>query len=346
MSFNSNLTNWFDKNKRELPWRKSNDPYKIWLSEIILQQTQVKQGLPYYNKFLKNYPNIYELARSSEDEVMKNWQGLGYYSRARNLLFTAKYIVHELNGIFPKKYIDLIKLKGVGDYTASAIASICFDESVAVLDGNVFRVLSRYFGIEIPINSTQGIKHFKSLAKSLLPKKRIGDYNQAVMEFGALQCKPKSPNCSICPINVNCVAFTTNNTKNLPIKIKRSKIKDRYFNFLVYLTKKSETVIEKRNVKGIWQQLYQFPLIETESSVSKKNLISYKKRLKKYNLINPEIELINKSEIVHKLSHQRLHIKFWKLNKKIKHHKTVYWNDLKKYPVPSPIAEFIRSYKP
>jgi A/G-specific adenine glycosylase len=346
MSFNSNLTNWFDKNKRELPWRKSNDPYKIWLSEIILQQTQVKQGLPYYNKFLKNYPNIYELARSSEDEVMKNWQGLGYYSRARNLHFTAKYIVHELNGIFPKKYIDLIKLKGVGDYTASAIASICFDESVAVLDGNVFRVLSRYFGIEIPINSAQGIKHFKSLAKSLLPKKRIGDYNQAVMEFGALQCKPKSPNCSICPINVNCVAFTTNNTKNLPIKIKRSKIKDRYFNFLVYLTKKSETVIEKRNVKGIWQQLYQFPLIETESSVSKKNLMSYKKGLEKYNLINPEIELINKSEIVHKLSHQRLHIKFWKLNKKIKHHKTVYWNDLKKYPVPSPIAEFIRSYKP
>jgi A/G-specific adenine glycosylase len=346
MSFNSNLTNWFDKNKRELPWRKSNDPYKIWLSEIILQQTQVKQGLPYYNKFLKNYPNIYELARSSEDEVMKNWQGLGYYSRARNLHFTAKYIVHELNGVFPKKYIDLIKLKGVGDYTASAIASICFDESVAVLDGNVFRVLSRYFGIEIPINSTQGIKHFKSLAKSLLPKKRIGDYNQAVMEFGALQCKPKSPNCSICPINVNCVAFTTNNTKNLPIKIKRSKIKDRYFNFLVYLTKKSETVIEKRNVKGIWQQLYQFPLIETESSVSKKNLMSYKKGLEKYNLINPEIELINKSEIVHKLSHQRLHIKFWKLNKKIKHHKTVYWNDLKKYPVPSPIAEFIRSYKP
>jgi A/G-specific adenine glycosylase len=316
------------------------------LSEIILQQTQVKQGLPYYNKFLKNYPNIYELARSSEDEVMKNWQGLGYYSRARNLHFTAKYIVHELNGVFPKKYIDLIKLKGVGDYTASAIASICFDESVAVLDGNVFRVLSRYFGIEIPINSTQGIKHFKSLAKSLLPKKRIGDYNQAVMEFGALQCKPKSPNCSICPINVNCVAFTTNNTKNLPIKIKRSKIKDRYFNFLVYLTKKSETVIEKRNVKGIWQQLYQFPLIETESSVSKKNLMSYKKGLEKYNLINPEIELINKIEIVHKLSHQRLHIKFWKLNKKIKHHKTVYWNDLKKYPVPSPIAEFIRSYKP
>ena len=346
MSFNSNLTNWFDKNKRELPWRKSNDPYKIWLSEIILQQTQVKQGLPYYNKFLKNYPNVYELARSSEDEVMKNWQGLGYYSRARNLLFTAKYIVHELNGIFPKKYIDLIKLKGVGDYTASAIASICFDESVAVLDGNVFRVLSRYFGIEIPVNSTQGIKHFKSLAKSLLPKKRIGDYNQAVMEFGALQCKPKSPNCSICPINVNCVAFTTNNTKNLPIKIKRSKIKDRYFNFLVYLTKKTETVIEKRNVKGIWQQLYQFPLIETESSVSKKKLMSSKKGLEKYNLINPEIELINKSEIVHKLSHQRLHIKFWKLNKKIKHHKTVYWNDLKKYPVPSPIAEFIRSYKP
>ncbi len=346
MSFNSNLTNWFDKNKRELPWRKSKDPYKIWLSEIILQQTQVKQGLPYYYKFLKNYPTVYELARSTEDEVLKNWQGLGYYSRARNLHSTAKYIVHQFNGVFPKKYIDLIKLKGVGDYTASAIASICFDESVAVLDGNVFRVLSRYFGIEIPVNSTQGIKHFKSLAKSLLPKKRIGDYNQAVMEFGALQCKPKLPNCRTCPINVNCVAFATNNIKNLPIKIKRTKIKDRYFNFLVYLTKKSETVIEKRNVKGIWQHLYQFPLIETKFSVSKKKLVSYKKSLQKYNLINPEIELINKNEIVHKLSHQKLHIKFWKLNQKIKHHNTVYWNDLKKYPVPSPIAEFIRSYKP
>ena len=346
MSFNSNLTNWFDKNKRELPWRKSKDPNKIWLSEIILQQTQVKQGLPYYNKFLKNYPTVYELARSTEDEVLKNWQGLGYYSRARNLHSTAKYIVHQLNGVFPKKYIDLIKLKGVGDYTASAIASICFDESVAVLDGNVFRVLSRYFGIEIPINSTQGIKHFKSLAKSLLPKKRIGDYNQAVMEFGALQCKPKLPNCRICPININCVAFATNSTKNLPIKIKRTKVKDRYFNFLVYLTKKSETVIEKRNVKGIWQHLYQFPLIETEFSVSKKKLMSYKKGLQKYNLINPEIELINKNEIVHKLSHQKLHIKFWKLHQKIKHHNTIHWNDLKKYPVPSPIAEFIRSYKP
>ena len=346
MSFNSNLTNWFDKNKRELPWRKSKDPYKIWLSEIILQQTQVKQGLPYYNKFLKNYPTVYELARSTEDEVLKNWQGLGYYSRARNLHSTAKYIVHQLNGVFPKKYIDLIKLKGVGDYTASAIASICFDESVAVLDGNVFRVLSRYFGIEIPVNSTQGFKHFKSLAKSLLPKKRIGDYNQAIMEFGALQCKPKLPNCRICPININCVAFATNNTKNLPIKIKRTKVKDRYFNFLVYLTKKSETVIEKRNVKGIWQHLYQFPLIETEFSVSKKKLMSYKNGLQKYNLINPEIELINKNEIVHKLSHQKLHIKFWKLRQEIKHNNTIYWNDLKKYPVPSPIAEFIRSYKP
>ena len=346
MSFNSNLINWFDKNKRELPWRKSNEPYNIWLSEIILQQTQVKQGLPYYNKFLENYPTVNDLARSTEDEVLKNWQGLGYYSRARNLHFTAKYIVHELNGIFPKKYIDLIKLKGVGDYTASAIASICFDESVAVLDGNVFRVLSRYFGIEIPVNSTQGIKHFKSLAKSLLPKKRIGDYNQAVMEFGALQCKPKLPNCRICPINVNCVAFATKNTGNLPIKIKRSKIKDRYFNFLVYLTKKSETVIEKRNSKGIWQQLYQFPLVETEFSVSKKKLMSHKKDLQKYNLISPEIELINENEIVHKLSHQKLHIKFWKLTQKIKHDNTIYWNDLKKYPVPSPIAEFIRSYKP
>ena len=346
MSFSSVLIKWFNTNKRELPWRKSKDPYRVWLSEIILQQTKIKQGLPYYNKFIKNYPTVYDLAYTTEDKILKNWQGLGYYTRARNLHYTAKFIVEKLDGVFPKKYRDLLKLKGVGDYTASAIASICFEEPVAVLDGNVFRVLSRYFGINTPINSTNGLKEFKFLSKSLLPKKRIGDYNQAIMEFGALQCKPKSPNCPICPIKKNCFAFSNNSIKHLPFKIKKNRVKDRYFNFLVHLSRNSQTIIEKRKSKGIWQNLYQFPMIETKYSSSKKKLFSNKKNLEKYNLIDLEIELINENEIIHKLSHQKLHIKFWKVHQKIKLDKLIDWRDLKKYPVPIPIAEFINSYKP
>lgn len=346
MSFNSNLISWFDANKRELPWRISKDPYKIWLSEIILQQTKVKQGLPYYIKFIKNYPTVYELAIAKEDEIMKNWQGLGYYSRAINLHLTAKHIVKKLNGVFPKKSIDLIKLSGVGDYTASAIASICFEEPVAVLDGNVFRVLSRYFGIETPINTSHGIRQFKCLAKSLLPNKRIGDYNQSIMEFGALQCKPKSPSCNICPINKNCIAFSTNKVKCLPVKIKKNKIKNRYINFLVFISKKSETIIEKRNNKGIWKNLYQFPMIETNDSISKKKLLSNKIFINEYYSDFKKIELINNNEIIHKLSHQKLHIKFWKIHVNKKVDELIKWEDLKKFAVPSPIAEFINSYKP
>ena len=345
-SFNSNLVDWFDENKRQLPWRKSKDPYKIWLSEIILQQTQIKQGIPYYQKFLKNYPSVYELANASEDNILKNWQGLGYYSRARNLHWTAKFIVLNLNGVFPKKYIDYLKFRGVGDYTASAIASICFEESVAVVDGNVYRVLSRFFGIDTAINSTHGVKKFKKLAISLLPKKRIGDYNQAIMEFGALQCKPKSPNCCKCPINKNCIAFISNNVKNLPIKIKKNKVRNRFFNFFVYISKKNEIILEKRNEKGIWQHLYQFPMIETKSSVTKKNLLSNEKFKEKYKFKDQQIELINSQDIIHNLSHQKLHIKFWKINGYKKSDKLIPYKDLTKFAVPSVIAEFIKIYNP
>ena len=216
MNFNSKLTHWYSIHKRDLPWRLNKDPYSIWLSEIILQQTQVKQGLPYYLKFIAHYPTVFDLANASEDMVLKDWQGLGYYSRARNLHLTSKYIAEELNGVFPKSYKDLIQLKGVGDYTASAIASICYEEKTAVVDGNVYRVLSRFFGIDTPINSTQGVKQFKTLASSLLPKTKIGDYNQAIMEFGARQCKPKSPDCSICTLTKDCVAFNTGKITILP----------------------------------------------------------------------------------------------------------------------------------
>lgn len=192
MNFKEILTNWYSVNKRELPWRKTKNPYYIWLSEIILQQTQIKQGLPYYEAFVTNFPTIFDLANASEEEVLKLWQGLGYYSRARNLHFTAKYIVNELNGIFPNTYKELLKLKGIGDYTASAIASICFNEPTAVVDGNVYRFLSRHYGIETPINTTEGFKTFKALATELIDTNNPADFNQAIMEFGATQCKPKN----------------------------------------------------------------------------------------------------------------------------------------------------------
>lgn len=198
MSFGNNLIQWYLENDRDLPWRKSKDPYVIWLSEIMLQQTRVAQGLPYFLSFIKHFPTVFDLANAPEAKVLKLWQGLGYYSRARNLHFTAKYVANECNGIFPGTYKDLLKLKGVGDYTASAIASICYQEPVAVVDGNVYRVLARYLGIATPINTTKGIKEFKAVAQELLEPSEPGNYNQALMDFGALHCKPQNPLCSTC----------------------------------------------------------------------------------------------------------------------------------------------------
>ena len=275
MSFNSTLTIWYSANKRDLPWRKSKNPYNIWLSEIILQQTQVKQGLPYYEAFISNFPTIEDLAKASETEVLKLWQGLGYYSRARNLHFSAKHITKNLNGVFPKNFKGLLQLKGVGDYTASAISSICYEESVAVVDGNVYRVLARYFGIDTPINTTEGVKQFKTLATSLLPASNLGDYNQSIMEFGSRQCKPQSPVCSECPLNIGCRAYATGSIKSLPVKLKKTKVTKKYFNFIVNISEDNKTQIEQRTKKGIWQQLYQFPLIETETSVALEELLKH-----------------------------------------------------------------------
>ena len=231
MIFSKTLINWYSNNKRVLPWRKTNNPYYIWLSEIILQQTQVRQGLPYYEAFIANYPTIFDLANANESDVLKLWQGLGYYSRARNLHTTAKHIVYKLNGVFPNTYKELLKLKGVGDYTASAIASICFNEPTAVVDGNVYRVLSRYFGINTPINSSKGVKEFKNLAQQLIDIKKPAEFNQAIMEFGATLCKPKNPNCNICPFNNSCIAFNKSSINNLQVKIKSAKAKKKHFNF-------------------------------------------------------------------------------------------------------------------
>lgn len=344
MTFSKTLTNWYSNNKRELPWRQTKDPYFIWLSEIILQQTQVKQGLPYYGRFVTEFPSIIHLASAEESDVLKLWQGLGYYSRARNLHATAKYIANELNGKFPDTYKDLLKLKGIGDYTASAVASICFNEPAAVVDGNVYRVLSRYFGIDTPINSSKGSKEFKLLAQELIDKKDPATFNQAIMEFGATQCKPQRPGCCVCPFNTSCIAFSENRISELPVKIKSAKAKKKHFNFLVFISSDEKTILEKREGKGIWQNLYQFPLIETNKGSSFeafKNLVKNNSLLKNKSF---ELSLYNEEDIIHKLSHQHLYTKFWivKVNGALVNGISI--EKIRDYAVPILIGNFIESF--
>jgi len=338
MNFTEILKHWYSVKKRNLPWRLTKNPYLVWLSEIILQQTQVSQGLPYYNKFAAKYPTVYDLANAKEQDVLKSWQGLGYYSRARNLHFTAKYIAENLNGEFPTSYKELIKLKGIGDYTASAIASICKDEPCAVLDGNVYRVLSRYYGIDTPINTSKGNKEFKILAQSLIPESSIGDYNQAIMEFGAKQCKPKSPDCTVCPLNNSCKALQSHKVDNLPVKLKKLKVRKRYINFLVFISNDKKTILEKRVGKGIWQSLFQFPFLETEESYNEKRISA----LLNYNYT--DLTLYNSKDIVHKLSHQHLHTKFWIINVDELDNKGINFSEIRNYPVPILISNFIESF--
>jgi A/G-specific adenine glycosylase len=262
--FTKQLLKWAKTIDRPMPWKGEKNPYFIWLSEIILQQTRVEQGLPYFLKFKAKYPTVHDLANAPEDEVMKLWEGLGYYSRARNLHFTAKNISENLKGKFPKTLDEILKLKGVGVYTAAAIASFAYDLPHAVVDGNVYRVLSRYFGIDTPIDSTQGKKEFSALADVLLAKKKAATYNQAIMDFGAIQCKPKLADCKKCFLKKNCQAFQSGKVYGLPVKSKKIKKQTRHFNYLVL-----NVWVQKRMQKDIWQNLYEFPLIETESLLKK-----------------------------------------------------------------------------
>jgi A/G-specific adenine glycosylase len=344
MIFSRTLIDWYLNNKRNLPWRETANPYYIWLSEIILQQTQVKQGLPYYIDFVTQFPTIEDLAHTNENNVLKLWQGLGYYSRARNLYTTAIYIVNNLNGEFPNTFSELLKLKGVGDYTASAIASICFNEPTAVVDGNVYRVLSRYFGIHTPINTTSGFKEFKALAQKLINVDRPAEFNQAIMEFGATQCKPKSPDCNICPLNSNCIALQQNLIEKLPVKIKANKVKKKYFNYIVILSENNKTILEQRKGKGIWENLYQFPLIETKKTASNKEIELLLKDLETLKNSTFEVSLYNTKEIIHKLSHQHLHTKFWIITLKNSIKKGIPIATINKYPVPTLISNFIKSF--
>ncbi|NKI31520.1 A/G-specific adenine glycosylase [Croceivirga thetidis] len=341
MSFSDKILRWYAENKRKLPWRSTIDPYKIWLSEVMLQQTRVAQGLPYYEKFVEAYPTVFDLAKASEEEVLKLWQGLGYYSRARNMHQTAKKVAEEFNGNFPNTYAEIVKLKGIGDYTASAIASICFDEQVPVVDGNVYRVLARYFGVDVPINSNQGIKLFKELAHKVMAKENIRDYNQGIMEFGAIQCSPKKPACLVCPLNESCKALEIGMVNKLPVKLKKTKIKVRHFNYLVVLDDFENTILEQRIGKGIWQNLYQFPLVESDNELTQKMLL---KSLPDFLHGVKEISLFNEKPIVHKLSHQHLNTKFWIVNIQEIGPDGISISDLKKYPVPVLISDFIESF--
>ena len=344
MNFTKILTCWYSANKRDLPWRNTKNPYHIWLSEIIMQQTQIKQGLPYYEVFVKNYPSVFDLANAEEQEVLKHWQGLGYYSRARNLHATAKYIAHELGGKFPNTYPDLLQLKGVGDYTASAIASICFDEPTAVVDGNVYRVLARYFGIDTPINSSQGIKAFKTLAMTLIDNNNPGDYNQAVMEFGATQCKPKSPYCIICPLKDGCIALEKGMVDQLPVKLKKTKVTKKHFNFLVFISEDHKTIFQKRTSKGIWQNLYQFPLIESQEEINAEAFKTHPMIKSYFDSQVYDVSIFNPKPIVHKLSHQHLYTKFWIIEMDTLPEKGIPVSKLHTYPTPILISNFLEAY--
>jgi len=343
-SFSNNLISWYRINKRDLPWRNTKDPYKIWLSEIILQQTKIAQGLPYYNRFIKKYPNVQVLAGASEKEVLKLWEGLGYYSRARNLHKTAKIIVTNLEGIFPSTYKNLIKLPGIGDYTASAISSFSINEINPVIDGNVYRFLSRLLGILIPINTNKSLKEFRNIAKILISKKNPSDFNQAIMEFGSLVCKPKNPICNECIYQKSCFAYLNQKTLTLPLKNSKKKVKERFLNFLIIKSPDGNTVIEKRINKDIWQNLYQFPLIESEKPLDKKNLSIKLKEIQYLNSKDIEFYLYQNKSFSHKLTHQNIHSSFWIFDvKKIKNNQTNIRN-LDMYPFPKPISNFLLNY--
>ncbi|WP_442589773.1 A/G-specific adenine glycosylase [Pedobacter sp. AW31-3R] len=346
MTFQEEIIKWYSDHKRALPWRDTTDAYVIWLSEIILQQTRVEQGMPYFNRFLAAYPTVTAFAAATETEILKLWQGLGYYSRGRNMLFTARQIVELYEGIFPVRYDELIRLKGIGEYTAAAISSFSSGEAQAVLDGNVFRVLSRYFGVELPINSTEGKKQFTALAKSLLYTDDPAQYNQAIMEFGALQCKPKSPNCQICPLQLDCYAKNMGLVNMLPVKLKKTKIRIRHINYFVCEDRDS-VLVNQRTEDDIWQNLYDFPRLEMDLAVNieDKNFIKLvKQRFGAGVVVKPLVQM------KHLLTHQIIYVQFFALDNYIinfnitAEKRWVSWADFDQLPQPKVLTKFINFY--
>jgi len=343
MNFNYLILSYFDKNKRDLPWRHTKDPFRIWLSEIILQQTRVDQGMKFYNNFTQEFETIFDLANADEQKVLKLWQGLGYYSRARNLHFTAKMIAEELNGEFPSNFQNLKKLKGVGDYTAAAIASIVYDEAVPAIDGNMFRVFARYFNIDDDISSPKTKKIFWDLGLEVIDKKRPGDFNQAVMDLGATICTPKQPKCEHCPLNESCEALRLNKVNELPVKLKKTKVSNRFLHFII-IENDTKIALSKRTGKDVWKNLYTFPKIETETDLLDKGWVLENGLLNQLSFLDEER---------HILSHQNLFIKYWKLNVSLKEitklradndFEMISLHDFEHYPFPKPIEKFITKH--
>ncbi len=312
MNFTQSLLRWYKNNYRDLPWKHTNDPYKIWLSEIIMQQTRVEQGMPYYLRFVAQYPTIRQLAAAPIDDVLKLWQGLGYYSRARNLHYAALQVLDDYDGKFPSTYAELLKLKGVGTYTAAAIASFAFKEPVAAIDGNGYRILTRFFGIDLPIDTTTCKKQITLLAQELVPEKEPDAFNQALMDFGSAVCTPQKPACETCPLQIACAAYTKNMVAQLPVKSKKIIVRPRYFHYLLLKYGKN-TYLRKRDKKDIWQGLYEFPMIETETALTPLKLFKTNEWMSIIGTYKPKI-LYHSLPIKHQLSHQTIWATFFVLD--------------------------------
>lgn len=339
--FEKKIIDWYLKNKRDLPWRSTNNPYFIWLSEIILQQTRVNQGLPYYNKFIEKYPTVGDLAKAEEADVLRTWQGLGYYSRARNLHKTAKEVSHKLNGSFPDNFIALKSLKGIGDYTAAAIASIAFKQRVPVVDGNVMRVLSRYFEYTEAIDSNKAKKWFFETALELMPieNKSSSNFNQAMMELGALICTPKNPNCLHCPLNDSCLGLKNKSFENLPYKAKKTKVNIRHITYLVFYNDNGMW-LKKRGSDDIWSQLFDFP---EESNLLQNDVLHLN------TLENESAYFPLEFNVEHKLTHLKLIIKFKTINNQrantfIDIGNFFDYDEIENLPKPIVIANFITKF--
>ena len=343
-NFSNTIEKWYQEYKRELPWRESADPYVIWISEIILQQTRVVQGYDYFMRFMKRFPDVATLAQADEDEVIKYWQWLGYYSRARNLHAAAK----SMNGVFPKTYPEVRALKGVGDYTAAAICSFAYNMPYAVVDGNVYRVLSRYLGIDTPIDSTEGKKLFATVADELLDKKNPALYNQAIMDFGAIQCSPQSPNCMFCPLASGCSALAGGMVAQLPVKQHKTKTTNRYFNY-IYVRMGAYTLINKRTGNDIWKNLFEFPLIETPEAVSEEEFPA----LPEFRAMfaegeTPIVRLVCR-DVKHVLSHRVIYANFYMVDlpensQSFTSYQKIKADELEQYAVSRLVHAFIEKY--
>lgn len=347
MNFAGIIISWYRSHKRNLPWRKTSDPYIIWLSEIIMQQTRVEQGTPYFNRFAEAFPTVGDFAAAEEDEILKLWQGLGYYSRGRNMHHTARRVMEDHAGYFPSDYNSLIRLKGIGEYTAAAIASFAANEPKAVVDGNVFRLLSRYFGIDTPINSGKGKKLFTELANELMDKDRAGEFNQAMMEFGSLQCRPKNPDCSICPLQLNCEARKTKKITELPVKVKTIKVRDRYFNYIIAI-KDDQILINKRMSGDIWENLHDLPMFETTGLTDPEELLKSESFISCFGK-GSKIHSVSALK-KHILSHQRLHTRFIQIDHFSEDFTTkkswfyINLNNIEKFAQPKLIFQFFENF--